>query len=158
MRTHSRRLSIGLGAALLIATLALTGCAGGGPVAGSDPAGAGNAVAPVAPVALPENFPTADVPLLEGAVVSAQYDESPADSTSPYRKWWVTIVPTAGGVDEAIVLLQDAGWTWDEDNHTLADGSDSWLFKDDYSLTLTAGSAGLSYVVNLRPGSGQLRD
>ena len=102
----TRAAALGVGLALTL-TLALTGCGdeeGGTPSYGSDPGTSTETEADAAvTVALPDGFPSDEVPIIDGTLVEA---------THAGNIWavWVASDDLVAGMAEATQLLVDAGY------------------------------------------------
>jgi hypothetical protein len=131
----------GVAAAFLISALALTGCGGAVPSTGgntgdngaatSGPADQGTDGGDTGELAVPDTFPTDQVPLIEGDVVYAQ----------DLGTGWVVYIARDdfnGGYDEAKGLLLDAGFSGDTINQT-DDGSVGQFTTNLLTVNLSAG-------------------
>ncbi|CAN5384610.1 hypothetical protein BH09ACT4_BH09ACT4_05090 [soil metagenome] len=133
--------ALALAGALLLGGLALTGCGTpASPSAGGSGGSGGATSAPPAPgdggslggeLAIPDTFPTSEVPLIEGDVAYAQ----------DLGTGWVVYIHRddfLAGYEEAKGLLTGAGFAGDTVNQTDA-GAVGQFTTDTYTVNLSAG-------------------
>ena len=132
---------IGLAAAVILASLALTGCGGAPAPSGGNTGDNGAATSGPAPAdggdegtaeqSIPENFPRDEIPLIEGDVVFAQ---------DLGTGWTIYIARDdfLGGYEEAKALLTGAGFSGDTVNSD-ATGAFGQFTSDAYTVNLQAG-------------------
>jgi hypothetical protein len=130
-------LGVIVSAAALVAILAIGGCAATPAAPGTD--SQGDTPTAVSEVELVDTFPAEDVVLADGVITWSTYEEIGAAGSGYHAEQWFVDIQPAGtvNIDVATDLLEASGWTWDESASMLADGSDRWLFKADYSIQLT---------------------